>query len=177
MAKIKINCGYCNKSKGCNIKKDFRKLANEYRNFDEIEGDFRMYKQYYEFKLDRPFKERKYKTGDIVYFTFGTGRYLKKTEWECEWDCDYCCRKDCKDGIITFENIRHKKYITLKGKIINSYKHDSYIICLDEGHFRKVKHYFNEKDIELINKITDSIEHDGFDMIVISKEKYIKNII
>ena len=179
MAKIKINCGYCSKSKGCEIKKDFKKLSSEYKDFDEIKnepGSILSYTRYYEFELKCPFKERKYKSGDEVYFTFGVGRYIKKREWECIFDCDGC-HKDCKDGIITFENIRYKKYITIKGKIVNPYRYDSYIISVDKKNFDIVKCDFNEKDIELIDKITSSIDlkYDEY-IAIISKEKYIKHL-
>lgn len=181
MAKIKIKgCGYCSKSKGCNIKKEFRNLAGNFDKYTKIESYYMSGLKYTfnrlnEFTLVCPFGDRKYVEHDDVEVTIGIGRYEKITEWECNWNCDYCNRDDCEDGLLKFKNTRYTKYIKLRGKILNLYKNDKWVISIEEKEWKIVEPQLNDDDVKFFEQIANVYDPgQEFYMVILSKEKFIK---
>lgn len=185
MAKLQIKgCGYCSKSKGCNIKKDFRQLSSKYDQYTEVKRKYYHIGLTYTskieniFTLECPFGDRKYNEGDKVEFSLGIQRYKHLTEWECDRDCDQCYDERCDvNGIITFENIRYKQKITVTGNIVNLYKNDKWVIAVDKHEWDKVSKLCNKEDIAFFEKISDTYDPgQEFHMCFISKEKFIKKL-
>ncbi len=167
-AKISINCGYCSRNKGCEIKLEFRELAKNIEYLSVFDSN--------NFVLKCPFVTPKYKKGDKVKFTVGYGCHRFIYKWECTWDCDGCSRDNCKNGIIKFKQKRYKGYQEFNGTVYGYAGKDKYIIEVDWNEWIIKKNVFNRYDILKIKSISDKIKYFDNDnnMYFISKQKFIK---
>jgi hypothetical protein len=182
MAHIKIKgCGYCSKSRGCKIKKDFRDLASTNERYTEVKSNIHQiiptYQRLNEFELICPFGDRKLNEGDKISFTLGIQRYIKTTLWDCDNDCDYCNNDNCDNGVVTFVNTRYKEYIKVAGTIVNLMRNDKWIISISEDEYHRIAKLCNTSDIKFFEEISEKLDPgQEFYMVFVSKEKYIEKV-
>ena len=158
---ITINCRYCKKIKGCEIKNQFRKLG------ESFDGNI----SNHTFKLKCPLKETGYKFDkkESIEFTFGYGHHIVPYKWVQrggEYSSDY-------EHI--FENNKYKGYVSIKGEVFDYISPTKYIIYVTEEEFEKHKHLFNESDLKRINEINEKLHFcEGDNYYFCSKVKFIK---
>ncbi len=182
-SQISINCGGCAKSKGCEIKKEFKSIVLKYKKLDYCAPVF---------KLKCPLKTSKFQGNNKIKFTVAYGAHRITNLWDCDWGnpyygdpCDNCINdKICKDGIVKFKLKKYKGNIEFNGIILNESKNKTYVIKVDINEFNSKKAVFNRYDLLKLKSIRDKIKEDGFwdgvnhknaDMFYfVSKEKFIK---
>jgi hypothetical protein len=189
MAKIKIKgCGNCTKSKGCEIKKQFRNIAqtmpHTYKTKEVFLGMNSNYTNYYEIDFKCPIADRKYKPDDKVIFTLGVQRYTQTVLWDCDISygdddpCEFCNKKDnCNESVVTFKNIRYKNYIECEGHIVSLIRGDKWIIKVSESEWERISKQCNHADLNIFESIANSIDCGAdYYMVFISKEKFIQKL-
>lgn len=189
MAKIKIKgCGRCTKSKGCELKKQFRSIAetmpHTYKTKEVFLGMNSNYTNYYEIDFNCPIADRKYKPDDMVNFTLGVQRYTQLVEWDCDIfygdddPCEHCNKiNDCKDSVVTFKNTRYKNYIKCEGSIVGLMRGDKWIIKVSEKEWERISKLCNSADVNILESIANTFDQgQEFYMVFVSKEKFIKLI-
>jgi hypothetical protein len=188
MAKITISgCGKCKKSKGCEIKKQFREAANlmphTYKIRESWCGLNSDYEDYYEVKLRCPIMTPKYNENDKVLFTLGVQRFTQEIKWDCDISrgdddpCEFCTIENCDGGLVTFKNTRYKKYIECTGSIVGKMRADKWIIKVNESEWERISKLCNDIDIKFFEDVANSIDFGSeFFMVFVSKEKFFDKV-